>query len=173
MQEMDHNKKRQFERLCASQYDFAQANFCARYLLKKGWHSMPWERRGTIYAQQTAFVTNLIVAYARPFTASKGWPAFPSKLTKFFGAEQQEMHDRLLQMRHEIFAHSDSLHFSFRPFVLGGLRSTIEKVPFAVLSADESERVKAMTDGLIRITSQKLDELHKELAESLFDDSAS
>jgi hypothetical protein len=102
MQEISH-KKTQLERLFASTYDFGQANFCARYLLKKGWHSNPWERRGTIYAQQTAFVTNLIVAYARPFVTSKGWPAYPSKLTNF-DAMQKEMHERLLQMRHEIFA---------------------------------------------------------------------
>lgn len=159
-------KKRQFERLSASIYDFGQANFGARYLLKKGWHSKPWERRGTIYQQQTAFVTNLIVAYARPFTESKGWPAFPPKLTKFFNAEQREMHDRLLQMRHEIFAHSDSQHFEFRPEVYGSIRSTLERVPFAVLSADEAKCIKVMTDSLIKLTNNKIDDLHDLLAPS-------
>jgi len=160
MQEISH-KKRQFERLFASKYDFAQANFCARYLLlKKGWHFRPWERRGTIYAKQTAFVTNLIIAYARPFVASKGWPAFPTKLINF-DAAQREMHKRLLQMRREIFAHSDSEHFSFRPVDTG----TIEQVPFAVLSTVETEHVKVMTDDVIKSTNKKLRELHKELIE--------
>jgi hypothetical protein len=161
-------KKKQFERLFASTYDFSQANFCARFLLKKGWHSKPWERRGTVYAQQTAFVTNLIIAYARPFTKSRGWPDFPLRLIKF-DVEQQDMHKQLLRMRHEIFAHSDSEHFSFRPLDMGSYRTTIEHVPFAVLSGDEAKCVKVMTDALLRATNQKLGELHKELAENFSD----
>jgi len=164
MPEISH-KKRQFDRLFASTYDFAQANFCARYLLKKGWHSNPWKRRGTIYQQQTAFVTNLIIAYARPFVGSKGWPAFPSKLTRFDTA-QQDIHKKLLQMRHEVFAHSDSDHFNFRPVDMGSFRTTIERAPFAVLSSDETERVKVMTGDLIKATRKKLDELHRELVET-------
>ncbi len=157
MQAVDH-KKRQFERLSASLYDFSQANFCACYLLKKGWHAKEWERRGTIYQQQTAFVTNLVIAYARPFTASNGWPGFPSKLANF-DARQRKMHNRLLAMRHKIFAHSDSQHFTFKP-VAGRFRGTIEGVPSAVLSVNEAECVKQMTEDLLKATRKKLDELH-------------
>jgi hypothetical protein len=164
-------KKRQFERLFASTYDFAQANFCAHYLLKKGWHSKPWERRGTIYMQQTAFVTSLVIAYTRPFVGSKGWPAFPSKLTEF-DAGQRDIHKKILQMRHEIFAHSDSGHFSFRPVEIADFRTTIEQVPLAILSLDETERVEVMTSDLIKATHKKLGELHRELAENLSDDTA-
>ncbi|MCW2282712.1 hypothetical protein M2323_000473 [Rhodoblastus acidophilus] len=124
-------KKKQYERLFAATYDFAQARFCARYLLKKKWHSRPWERRGSIYQQQTAFVTNLIIAYARPFTKSKGWPGFPLRLVNF-SAEHAEMHKKILVARHEIFAHSDSRHFEFNPVKLGKyIATTIELVPFA------------------------------------------
>ncbi len=154
--------EKQFECLSASAHDFAQAKFCARHLLKNGWHSMPWERRGAIYSQQTAFVTNLIVAYARPFVQSKGWPAFPSRLKRFDQA-QNEMHKRLLALRNEIFAHSDSQHFSFRPFDAGSFKSTLEQVPFAVLSADATARVETMTEYLLKATRQKLSELHTEL----------
>lgn len=164
MKDVTHTRK-QFERLFASAHDFAQANFCARHLLKKGWHSMPGERRGTIYAQQTAFVTNLVVAYARPFTESKGWPAFPSKLVTF-DPPQRDMHDRLLKWRHQIFAHSDSQHFSFTPFDGGSFKTTIEQVPFAVLSAEETARVEGMTRQLLKTTNQRLDELHAELLDS-------
>ena len=161
-------KKKQFDRLCASANDFRQANFCARYLLKKGWHSHPWERRGTIYAQQTAFVTNLIIAYARPFVLSKGWPAFPFKLTNFT-VKQREMHERLVQMRHEIFAHSDSLHFNFWPLDMGNYRTIMEETPFAVLSAAETALIKVMTDNLIEFTSNKLNEVYKELTGRPYD----
>jgi hypothetical protein len=67
----------------ASSHDFAQANFYARYPLKKGWHGQPWERRGTFYQRQTAFVTNLVIAFARSFTKGRGWPSFPEKLVHF------------------------------------------------------------------------------------------
>jgi hypothetical protein len=150
-------KQKQFERLFASRYDFAQANFCACYLLKKGWHSRPWERRGTIYQQQTAFVTNLIIAYARPFTSSKGWPAFPLKLVDF-NKSQKALHERMLQKRHEIFAHSDSRHFKFIPG-----EYVIERVPFTVLSMVETKRVKEMTKILIKATSERIEQLQEEL----------
>lgn len=159
-------KKAEFSRLFASKHDFSQAIFCAHHLLKKGWHNKPWERRGTIYAQQTAFVTNLIVAYARPFTKGNGWGFFPRKLVKF-SKKQQDMHEHILQLRHQIFAHSDSSQFSFRPIQMGELRTTIEGVPFAVLSADEIKCIIEMLECLIRVTVNRLNELHLELAETL------
>ena len=164
----DVDRKKLFERLSASLIDFGQARFCARHLLKKGWHSMPWERRpsrGTIYEQQNAFVTNLIVAYARPFTKSKGWPSFPSELINF-DSEQQEIHQRIILKRHQIFAHSDSEHYSFEPWTFGAFRTTIESVPSAILSAEETTRIEKMTENLIAATVKKLDELYKELAVS-------
>src|SRR5690348_1701384 len=68
------------DKLLVSSDDIAIAQFCAGVLLKNGWHAQPWERRGTVYQQQTAFTTALITAYARAFTKSKGWPAFPPAL---------------------------------------------------------------------------------------------
>ena len=161
MSETSH-KKRQFDRLFASSHDFAQANFCARYLLKKGWHSKPWERRGTIYQQQTAFVTNTVIAYARPFVGSEGWPGFPWRLTNF-DADQKEMHNKILRVRHRIFAHSDCENFKFRPVDMGSSQTTVERVPFVILSSDESERIKVMTEELIKSIDRKLEELHREL----------
>lgn len=160
--------KRQFERLFASLYDFGQANFCARYLLTKGWHRK-WERQGTIYAQQTAFVTNLVVAYARPFVKSQGWPTFPEKLTNF-DAKQSDLHKRLLQMRHQIIAHSDSKNFSFEPVKFDNIITTTECVPSYVLSSDDTALVIRMTDDLIITTNKKLDGMHRELTKDTYGD---
>lgn len=155
-------KQKLFERLHASNNDFYQALFCARYLLKKGWHSKPWERRGSIYEQQTAFVTTLIVAYARPFTKSKGRPDFPKRLMHY-DPQQCALHKQLLEMRHQIFAHSDSKHFSFTPIDFGGVNTTIEEIPFAVLSADDTEQVRGMINQLVKATTGRLDALRGEL----------
>jgi hypothetical protein len=52
-------------------------------LIKKGWHWMPWERRGTIYLRRAAFTTSLVTPYARPFTGSRGWPKIPTELINY------------------------------------------------------------------------------------------
>ena len=56
------------------------------------------------------YETTLVVAYARPFTQSRGEPApltmkmVDLKLSK----ERQALHDSLMEMRNKIMAHSDS-----------------------------------------------------------------
>jgi hypothetical protein len=66
-----------------------------------------------------------------------------------------------------IFAHSDSVNFSFRPVEMGSFQTTIEHVPFFVLSSDETEGVRVITDDLIKATNKRLDELHGELRDIL------
>ena len=64
---------------------------------------------------------------------------------------------------HQIFAHSDSKHFSFTPIDFGEFNTTIEQVPFAVLSADDTERVRGMINQLRKATTERLDALRGEL----------
>lgn len=51
--------------------------------------------------------TSVIVCYARPFTANKPYGSLPNKWSKFDNSRYQTTHDKLLQARHELFAHSD------------------------------------------------------------------
>ena len=51
--------------------------------------------------------TSVIVCYARPFTANKPYGSLPNKWSKFDNPQYQATHDKLLQDRHELFAHSD------------------------------------------------------------------
>jgi hypothetical protein len=104
--------------------------------------------------------------YARPFVSSKGWPGFPTKLTKF-DAGEQKLHEKLLGMRHQIFAHSDSGYFEFRPTEFDGISPMIEQVPFYVLALAEVECVKVMA-GVIRAVEARLAELNGELIEITF-----
>jgi hypothetical protein len=164
MQTLAHRQKL-FERLQASINDFAQAKFCVRYLLKKKWHYGPWERRMSIYEQQTAFVTALIVAYARPFTRSKGWPNFPKRLVPY-DTEQWLIHEKVLALRDEIFAHSDSQHFKFDPFQAHNFRTTIERVPFVVLSAENTEIIGGMIEAVLKATRERAKALRDELLDT-------
>jgi hypothetical protein len=69
-----------YSKLTVSKSDIWFARYCASVICKKGWHSQPWERRGTVYHQQAAFTSALITAYARPFIQSRGWPKLPPDL---------------------------------------------------------------------------------------------
>ena len=51
--------------------------------------------------------TSVVICYSRPFTANKPYGALPKKWNKFDNPKYQITHDKLLQARHELFAHSD------------------------------------------------------------------
>jgi hypothetical protein len=71
---LDEREKKQYEKWFVACRDIRLARQCAEVLLKKGWHYHPWEKRGSIYFQQSVYVTAVVVSYARAFTLSKGWP---------------------------------------------------------------------------------------------------
>ncbi|MCM2284283.1 MAG: hypothetical protein NDI81_05855 [Desulfobacula sp.] len=51
--------------------------------------------------------TSVVVCYSRPFTANKPYGSLPKKWSKFDRQQYQDTHEKLLQARHELFAHSD------------------------------------------------------------------
>ena len=89
--------KKIYSKLFVSISDIEIARYCAGVILKKGWHTHPFERRGTIYLQQAAFTTALVTSYARPFTQSKGWPRFPKDLIAAYSGKELALHDRLIK----------------------------------------------------------------------------
>lgn len=107
-------KQRLYERLYVAE-DLGLARQYAQLLLKKGGHSAPWERRGSIYMQQSAFVTALVVSYVRAFTKSYGWPRLPEG-TLPEGQGATALHKQLMDLRHEVYAHSDSKHHKVLPW---------------------------------------------------------
>ena len=136
-----------YGRLYVSNSDIAFAAYCAGVLLQKGWHGQPWERRGTIYQQQSAFTSALITAYGRPFTTSKGWPEIPRKLIPY-DAEQMTLHRRLLDLRNKVYAHSDSESFSVRPWRSADFETTIIGAPPLRISKEDVDQFLAMTQSL-------------------------
>jgi len=66
----DHDAKL-YGKLFVSRNDIGFAQYCASVLLKKGWHSQWWERRGTVYQQQAVYTSALVTAYGRAFTKSR------------------------------------------------------------------------------------------------------
>ena len=51
--------------------------------------------------------TSVVVCYSRPFTVNKPFGSLPEKWSKFDKSQYQATHKKLLQARHELFAHSD------------------------------------------------------------------
>ena len=90
-----------YERLSISLIDLGFASDFAKRLLKKGLHHGPWDRRETVYNEQVAFTSALVMFYTRPFTHSDGWPDFPKRLLQYDSAEIQ-LHDQLLTLRNRI-----------------------------------------------------------------------
>jgi hypothetical protein len=56
---------------------------------------------------RTVLETGLIVTYARPFTEGRG-SGFPISEETFVPADKQEIHQKMLELRHKVQAHLDA-----------------------------------------------------------------
>ena len=148
--EQDHSL---YELLYVAQEDLGQASFYAKHLLKKGWHFVLWEsrRRWTTYMQQSAYTTALVAAYSRPFVQSRGRPSLPKKLIQY-SLSQKKLHESVLNLSHEVYAHSDVGSRRIRPLKINGHPSAIEFLPAMRLTKEEIEELLVM----ISITSSTI-----------------
>jgi hypothetical protein len=147
-----------YERLFVSVEDLRLAKYFANHLLKKGWHFFPWERRWTIYMQQAAYTTAFVIAFSRPFTNSKGWPRVPKRLTPFDEFERM-LHDHLLSIRNEVYAHSDKSRHNIRPVRSGKFPAVIVGSPFLKLSAEELNAAIQMIEKTVELIECELERL--------------
>lgn len=158
-------RQRLYERLFVAAEDLGLARQYAQHLLKKGWHSAPWERRGSIYMQQSAFVTALVVSYARAFTKSHGWPKFP----EIFLSEDQAaiaLHEQLISLRHEVYAHSDSKHHKVQPWRIDSeVLTDIRGAPFRCFTKGECELITELVDGILGRLSPQLAIMRAQIAD--------
>lgn len=155
-------QKSLFGRLYISLMDIEFARYCAEFLLKKKWHHQPWGKKQSIYHQQSAFTTALVVAYSRPFTKSKGWPDFPTRLLKIYTKAEKDLHKRLIGMRHTIYAHTDSSLHDARPF-FGVIKATMIRQPAFLITAEDGLLFLSMTEKLKTNINEALQVLTKEL----------
>jgi|GEM_PF-2034815 len=163
---VDDSLQKLYERLFVSAGDFAQARQYALHLIKKGWHLAPCERRGSIYMQQSAFTTSLVVSYARPFTRSDGWPKFPDEFVQYSEPESL-LHTHIMGLRHQVYAHSDSERYTVKPFRLDAdSLADIVGEPFLRLSKEQCEMVIAMVDGIHERLHPRIKQMRIEIADS-------
>lgn len=147
-----------YEKLHASHGDITIARSCAQYILKKGWHTLSFMRRGSIPIQQTAFTTTMIVAYARPFAGGRGKSIdFPERLLQY-DSKEAAFHKRLLKLRNQEYAHTDASMISVRP-LKGSLVTSIQSLRDLCFSAAELKLFLAMTSGLSSRIQRRLEEI--------------
>ncbi len=141
-----------------SRVDIGFARSCAAMLLKKGWHAQPWERRGTIYFQQSAFTSALVVAYCRPFTKTNGWKRLSFEMIAP-NAEETALHEQLRHLRDKAYAHSDSESYSVIPYDFAGFKSPMVSQPALRLSAEDLTLFQSMSRRLLDAINEKMNEL--------------
>lgn len=150
------DQQKLYGRLLASHDDITFARYCAGVLLKKGRHNQPWERRGTVYEQQSAYTTALVTSYGRPFTVSKGWPPLPTELITYDDTEIS-LHAQIMNLRHTVYAHSDSASFSIRPWRMGTFPTTIVRRPVLRITASDTTLFLAMSNKLLSSINDMMD----------------
>ena len=159
-------KQRLYERLYVAAEDLGLARQYAQHLLKKSWHSAPWERRGSIYMQQSAFVTALVVSYARAFTKSYGWPRLPEG-TLPEGQGATALHKQLMDLRHEVYAHSDSKHHKVQPWRIDSEALTdVRGAPSLRFTKDECEQITELIDEIRKRLLPKIITMRAEIADA-------
>ena len=106
------------KRLYISCEDLGIAFEFAEFLLKNKLNYYPCEKKGKIYVKQAAYTISLIVSYCRPFTRSVGLPPITLDFIKFT-KRQLELHKKILNLRHQVYAHSDNAMYKVEPAELG------------------------------------------------------
>jgi hypothetical protein len=148
-----------YAKLSVSRRDISTARSCAAFLKKKGWYTHPFLRRGSIAIQQISFTTTMIVAYARPFSPGRGNLHFPIRLLQYRPPEVT-LHDRLLALRNEVYAHSDAKRHDVRP-LKGDLVRSIQSITDVSFSHAEIDIFLGMTAGLVTRIDERMEQIRK------------
>jgi hypothetical protein len=101
---------RQYRRLWLTEIDLEEAKGAINEIIKR-------DLRRTATRSPTpllqSLTTALVIAYARPFTMSRGNAAFadrtvPGALLRVFSSSERQFHNQLIEIRNKEVAHSDA-----------------------------------------------------------------
>ena len=157
--DIDEEEFRLFNRLLISYNDFKQAHEVACELLRNGYYDDYPNNRTLVHALNLT----VIIAYSRPFKASRGELALrslPEEFLSGFNKEQMNIHRQVLIDRDTMMAHSDSdannvipqaldlghkkilLPMNASPYATHFLPEVMEKL--AEMALELQEKVKSM-----------------------------
>ena len=129
-------------------FDFNQARRFSGYILRRKLHAVknPHAKAKLVHA---AFNTSLIVSYSRPFHKSNDTAGVRVSLRKAVQAvltdgDEIALHNRVIDMRDQTFAHSDAEAHEIEGFNYDGSTVQIYKFAFAPLTRDETRLLSTM-----------------------------
>jgi len=144
--------KRQYRRLSLAEEDLQEARAFALAILELDLHSRPKEPLDT---ELRALSLAAVVSYGRAFVkteSSEESPAtefVPKSVRRCLSAEEKDLHQKLLRLRHEELAHSDLRRLGLQIELVDGGDISMFWVTRVPLSKREVQRLKGMTEKLI------------------------
>lgn len=145
--ELSEEDMKAYGRLDVARRDLYDCMAYGDFIIKKGWNAKPWSR-GSVYLQQTAFVTAMVVSYGRAFTRSDGFGYLPKSMMADFSPEEQVYHKQIMDSRHQLYAHSDSAYYPIKPYRSPHM-SDITQYHVEEISADRIRQLQAMCRKVI------------------------
>lgn len=140
--------QKMYEKLDAAARDLSDSIAYGAFIIKKGWKAKPWGR-GSTYLQQSAFMTSMVVSYARAFATSHGWPKMPTAYLNSFDAPEIELHERVLKLRNQLYAHTDSVNYPVKPYY-SDLHSDIIHFHVLEMPYEDIEKLAGMCRKITR-----------------------
>lgn len=128
-------------------FDFNQARRFSGYILRRKLHAVknPHAKAKLVHA---AFNTSLIVSYSRPFHKSNDTAGKRVSLSKAVQAvlsdDEKALHDRIIDKRDRVFAHSDAAAHEIKGFNYDGSTVQIYNAAFEPLTRDETRLLSMM-----------------------------
>ena len=144
-------------KLHASASDLGSVRVWAEHLIKKKWFRKPWSR-GATYIHQSAYVTALVSAYGRVFAGGRGGFGFPRRLIDY-DTNEWALHERLLDMRNKVYAHSDLDKWTVDPWQYHDFETVVLGQPIHLIEESELTKLIGMTERLQAAIGQRYAEI--------------
>ncbi len=157
------NDHQTYQLLYVAHLDLRQAAFFADHIASKKMHMEPWEGSWKTYLHQCAYMTAMVIAYARPFTESRGWPKFPQRLLRL-SPEQKALHNRVLNLRNEVYAHPNVEAKHVQPIIFEGRPTAVLSLPPMRLPAQDVEMLREIIRTVCADIQRRLEELSPQVA---------
>jgi hypothetical protein len=135
--------------------DFSHADAFAALLIKRKWFGRFYAGVSAREVQQLALCTAFVVTYARPFSDNDRWK-FRIKGCGL-DAAQRALHSRLVDLRNEVFAHSDAKHHDYRVHESGSLTFGIITTPAMHLDEDTLTQARSLLQHLKKVAWSRLE----------------
>lgn len=161
-------KKRELRRWVLSSIDLEQAHRWVNYILE---NNLYLEDDDTARTVGRGLQTAMIVAYCRPFSGNFERDHTVGKLSDEFletyTEQEHNYHSRILDLRNQIFAHTDSEHrdlsITIHGFAGQSMAWPSTHNPYPVMEKDELQQLRKMLKKLRGAVAGKTIELQKEL----------